>query len=79
MQSSSITSKGQITIPSDIRQKLGLHAGDKVGFVLEDDHIVLVKKEQNIEAAFGISKPGTSASLSDIDHAIKKRGGDAVG
>ena len=31
--SAKITSKGQITLPADIRKELGLGAGDKVDFV----------------------------------------------
>jgi len=35
-----ITSRGQITIPIDIRKKLGLKEGDKVIFVEDGDRIV---------------------------------------
>ncbi len=77
MHSSSLTVKGQVTIPADIRNQLGLQPGDKVGFAIEDDHIILFRKENNIEAAFGICHPKTSASLTDIDDAIRKRDDDA--
>jgi antitoxin PrlF len=77
MHSSALTVKGQITIPVDIRKKLGLNPGDKIGFLIEDDHVVLFRKESNIEAAFGIVHPKTSANLQDIEEAIRKRGGDA--
>lgn len=33
MPSSTVTSKGQITIPVEVRTALGLHAGDRVQFV----------------------------------------------
>lgn len=79
MHSSAMTVKGQITIPSDIRKQLGLQPGDKIGFFLEDDHVILFRKEQNIEAAFGICQPKTSANLQDIDEAIRKRGRNAGG
>ena len=79
MKASSLTAKGQITIPSDIRKRLKLHTGDKVGFAVEDDHVILFRKESNIEAAFGICHPKKSASLHDIEEAIKKRGGDEGG
>lgn len=78
MHSSALTVKGQITIPVNIRKKLGLNPGDKIGFLIEDDHVVLFRKETNIEAAFGISHPETSADLQDIEAAIRKRGGNAV-
>jgi antitoxin PrlF len=34
---STITSKGQVTIPAEVRKHLDLKAGDKVVFVLEDE------------------------------------------
>jgi AbrB family looped-hinge helix DNA binding protein len=74
MHSSAMTTKGQVTIPGDIRKKLGLQPGDKIGFYIEDDHVVLFRKDNDIEAAFGICHPKTSASLKDMDNAIRKRG-----
>lgn len=76
MHSSSLTSKGQVTIPAEIRQQLGFHSGDKVGFLIEDDHIILFRKQNDIEAAFGICKPKRTASLKDIEEAIRKGGSD---
>ncbi len=32
-----ITSKGQVTIPIEIRRHLGLEVGEKVAFVIEDE------------------------------------------
>ena len=32
-----MTSKGQITVPKDVRLKLGLKPGDRVRFIVEDD------------------------------------------
>lgn len=39
----SITTKGQITIPKEIREKLGLNKGDKVLFVIEGDQVIIRK------------------------------------
>ncbi len=36
---SSMTKKGQVTIPSDIRKLLGLRPHDKVAFVVEDNQV----------------------------------------
>lgn len=73
MLTSALTSKGQVTIPSDIRRQLHLHPGDKVGFMVEDDHIVLFRKEKNIEAAFGILKTRRTASLEKINKAAREK------
>lgn len=36
MPSSRLTSKGQITVPKEVRDQLGLRPGDEVEFVAED-------------------------------------------
>lgn len=39
---STVTSKGQITIPKEIRQLLNINPHDKVDFVIEGDRAILV-------------------------------------
>ena len=41
MELAKITSKGQITIPIEVRKKLNLKAGDKVAFITEDNKIIM--------------------------------------
>lgn len=36
-----ITSKGQVTLPREIRERLGVHDGDRVRFELENGVVVL--------------------------------------
>ncbi|MBU4031908.1 MAG: AbrB/MazE/SpoVT family DNA-binding domain-containing protein [Candidatus Thermoplasmatota archaeon] len=49
---SKVTSKGQVTIPAEIRKNLGLEDGTNVVFLeLEDG--VLIKSEKNIREALG--------------------------
>jgi AbrB family looped-hinge helix DNA binding protein len=38
-----ITTKGQVTIPQDVRERAGLMPGTDVEFVFEDDKVVLKK------------------------------------
>jgi AbrB family looped-hinge helix DNA binding protein len=40
MEVAKITSRGQITIPIDVRKKLGLKEGDKVIFIEEGNNII---------------------------------------
>lgn len=42
MEIAKVTSKGQITIPIAIRKALGLREGDKVLFMEQDGHVVMV-------------------------------------
>ena len=39
--SSTISSKGQVTVPQGIRNRLGLSAGDRVEFVIEGEYTVI--------------------------------------
>ena len=41
MELAKITSKGQITIPKDIREKMNLETGDKIVFYEENDKFFL--------------------------------------
>ena len=38
---STISSKGQLTVPQEIRKRLGLEAGDRVEFVVEEGRTVI--------------------------------------
>ena len=58
--SSTISSKGQITVPQEVRKRLGLGAGDRVEFVVEQDRTVIrpVRSEVNpFEKFIGILGP----------------------
>jgi AbrB family looped-hinge helix DNA binding protein len=45
MVSAKVTSKGQITIPKAVRDRLGLDPGDEVEFI-EDDGAFRIRKER---------------------------------
>jgi antitoxin PrlF len=41
-----ISAKGQVTIPIEIRKKLGLKEGDKVIFIEKDNNIILLNSNR---------------------------------
>jgi len=54
MQPTTLTSKGQVTIPKTIRDKLYLHAGDKIEFILTENNEILLRPiTKKIEDVFG--------------------------
>ncbi len=53
---STVTKKGQVTIPVDIRRFLGVGPHDKVAFVLEDDHVCVVRPGSVVERTAGAFK-----------------------
>ena len=80
MASSTITSKGQVTIPIEIRRRLGLRSGDRLEFLFGSDGEVIVRpKWVRLESLFGIlRKPGRRAlSVREMDEAVQKSVGKA--
>ncbi len=68
-----ITSKGQTTVPSAVRDYLKLKTGDSFEYVLENGKIYLHPKNLKLADLAGILGPppkGAGASLEDFDTAI---------
>lgn len=72
METTSVTSKGQVTIPKSLRQQLGLRRGSKVEFVLRGDHVEMriVSTPAVLPASgFGMLKSKRAAVAADFDPA----------
>lgn len=70
-----VTSEGQITIPVEIRRKLGLAKGSTVRFVIDDDAVTLMVPRFTMEDVFGSVPPipGISIDFDDeIDEAMNE-------
>ena len=72
MPVATLTSKGQITLPKRIREKLGVKPGDRVAFRENPDGTIVVEPEKvSLMDLFGIIKPRKSGvTLEDMDKAI---------
>jgi AbrB family looped-hinge helix DNA binding protein len=75
MKTSLVTTKGQVTIPALVRKQLGIHQGDRVGFVYEDGKVIILPVIKDIEASFGLIAAVKTVSLQDMETAIQHRGG----
>ena len=77
MISSTITSKGQTTIPLEIRQYLQLKPGDRLQFVVDaDGRVVLLPAAVDVRELYGLLAPAPRrVSLAQMDAAIRKRAG----
>ncbi len=75
MPLSTITSKGQTTIPGEIRRHLKLKAGDRVEFIVEPDgKVVLVPATVDVKELKGLLAPAPRrVSLEEMKAAIRKR------
>ena len=65
-----LTTKGQVTIPKAVRQQLGLRQGMRVAFVVVGDHAVLrpaVPERALPKSGFGMVKVKGSSLPADFD------------
>ena len=75
MPTATLTTKGQITIPKQVRDHLGVETGDRLSFVVQEDGTVIVKPiTRHVRELGGIlRRPGERAvSLAEMDQAIAR-------
>lgn len=68
---SKITSKGQTTIPVEVRERLGLKPGDMLDYEVRDGLMIVRKKRSALELAGILHDPERKAlSLEEMENAI---------
>lgn len=75
MPTSTVTSKGQVTIPKEIRKLLQVGQGDQVDFVVEGpDRVIVRKLGRSIMDLYGIlGRPGRKPlTVRQMDRAIAR-------
>ena len=74
MSEAKMTSKGQMTVPKDVRLKLNLKPGDRVLFLVEGDGAVRMRAaNKDISSLVGIlPPPKRAATLEEIEAAIQR-------
>lgn len=72
METTSVTSKGQVTIPKSVRQQLGIRQGSRVEFSLVGDHVEMRIHSTPAEmpaSGFGMLSSRKRAVPADFDPA----------
>lgn len=72
MEATSVTSKGQVTIPKELRQRLGIRQGSRIEFLLVGDHVEMRVRSSpsgGTGGGFGMLKSRRSAVPADFDPA----------
>jgi AbrB family looped-hinge helix DNA binding protein len=72
MKTATVTSRGRVTIPKALRQRLGIRLGSKVVFSLKDDHVEIRAVSAPTKApssGFGILKSQRAPVPVDFDTA----------
>lgn len=74
MPTTTLTSRGQTTIPKSIREALQLRPGDRVEFILEGDQVVLRRAGADLTELDGMidRSDREPASVEEMDEAIER-------
>lgn len=68
-----MTSKGQLTVPKAIRDKLRLKPGDRIEFLLDDNGARITPVKASVKELKGmLPKPASPVTLAEMDEAIVK-------
>lgn len=75
MAVSTLTSKGQLTVPREVRKRLGVSQGDRIRFRFDEQGRLFLEPEggASLERLFGLLKhraPKRPASIREMDEGI---------
>lgn len=71
MLESTVTIKGQTTLPRDVRAALGLTSGDRVRYMILEGEVRLLKARSVRELRGMLARPGqASVTLDAMDEAV---------
>jgi antitoxin PrlF len=76
MALATLTTKGQVTIPKEVRESLRLHTGDKIEIVVTNNREAIIRPiSKKVDEIFcRLHKPGQKAATTEeMDETIKNR------
>lgn len=75
MSTATLTSKGQITIPADVRRLLNVQAGDRVEFIqVEPGRFEIVAATRSVRELKGMfGKPARTVSIDEMNRTIAEQ------
>ncbi len=72
--SATMSSKGQVVIPGDVRERLGLVQGSVLRFVMDGEGVRLLPPAGDIRRLKGrLAKPASPVSVDDMNAAIAEQ------
>ena len=75
MAYATLTSKGQITLPKSIRERLGVGAGDRIEFIESEQGFLVVSTTRDIRSLRGIVGRFTKrVTIEAMNRVIEKMG-----
>lgn len=79
MSTATLTSKGQVTIPADVRRSLNVQTGDRLEFVqVEPGRYEIVAATRSVRELKGMfGKSARAVSIEEMNQTIAERGASA--
>lgn len=75
MSAATLTTKGQITLPKSVRDRLGLQSGDRVEFVETSAGFMMLPATRALTGIKGmLARPKRPISVEDMNRAIARMG-----
>ncbi|TDT43022.1 AbrB family looped-hinge helix DNA binding protein [Halospina denitrificans] len=76
MSTATVTSKGQITIPANVRSDLRVGPGDRVEFVkVAEGHWEVLAATEDVQRLRGMISPKRAVSIEEMNAAIRDKAG----
>jgi AbrB family looped-hinge helix DNA binding protein len=73
MSTATVTSKGQVTIPKDVRDALHLRQGTQIVFVVQPDGSVLLRpKTRDLKDMIGMLKAKRHVTIEEMNETIAR-------
>lgn len=78
MAESTLTAKGQTTLPKQVREALNVRPGDKLRYVILDGEVRILRVRPVMSLAGSLKRDGPAVSLEQMDAAVAKGAADRV-
>jgi AbrB family looped-hinge helix DNA binding protein len=72
-----VTSQGQVTIPAEVRRRLGVEKGALISFIVDENGVRIEPARFTLESVFG-SVPAIPGTSEDFDEEIDQAWSDEI-
>ncbi len=73
MYESTVTAKGQTTLPKDVRDLLRLEPGDRIRYLVTGDTVRILRPRKAMSLCGALNHDGPPVSLDEMDAAVRNR------
>jgi len=70
---STVTAKGQTTLPKDVRDLLGLQPGDRIRYLVTGDSVRILRPRKAMSLCGALQHEGPPVGLDAMDTAVRSR------